>query len=88
MFWKNRISGWDIRAIYAQFDHNTGDFHLGIHCFGICGDADGDGDADHSSAELLASGGVDVADFQGSESFCIGLDMGGRGVASNVLGMC
>jgi hypothetical protein len=32
----------------------TGDaLHFGIDCFGVCGDADGDGDPNRSSAALI-----------------------------------
>lgn len=71
-----RVSGWDIKNIYFQFDLRTGDFHIGINCFGICGDADGDLDPNRSSPELVSVGGLDTADFMSSELFAIALDLG------------
>ena len=41
----------------------------------VCGDADGDGDAGSSSPQLVARGGDDLADFGGSESVVIALDV-------------
>jgi hypothetical protein len=41
--WAGRLSGWDIKNMYFQLDFDTGALHLGINCFGVCGDADGDG---------------------------------------------
>ena len=41
--WAGRLSGWDIQNILFQLDFNTGALHIGINCFGVCGDADGDG---------------------------------------------
>lgn len=38
------LSGWDIRAIYAAFSPTKDQMLFGIDCFGICGDADGNGD--------------------------------------------
>ena len=45
----------------------------------MCGDADGNGDANSASAELTAAGGTDNPDFALSESFAIGIDLGGPG---------
>ena len=37
-------SGWDIKDIRFHHDGSTDRLFVGINCFGICGDADGDGD--------------------------------------------
>jgi hypothetical protein len=59
--------------------HRSGALHIGINCFGVCGDADGDGDPSVSSSALFAAGGTDNPDFALSESFAVGLDLGGPG---------
>ena len=53
----------------------TDEFFIGINCFGICGDADGDGDPASTSLELDERGGVDVAAFGDTESCLVGLDL-------------
>jgi hypothetical protein len=57
--------------------NSTGAIHFGINCFGICGDADGNGDPNGASNELTSAGGSDNPDFKLSESFCLGMDLGG-----------
>jgi hypothetical protein len=71
------ISGWDIKNIYFQFNFDSGAIHFGINCFGICGDADSNGDPNAASSVLSMNGGLDLPDFKGSESFAIAMDMGG-----------
>jgi hypothetical protein len=65
--------------MYFQLDFDTGALHLGINCFGVCGDADGDGNANAASMALQQAGGNDNPDFALSESFAVGLDLGGAG---------
>lgn len=36
-------SGWDIKSINMQYDWISDALYVGIDCWGICGDADGDG---------------------------------------------
>jgi hypothetical protein len=50
--------------------------NIAINCFGICGDADNDGDPGHTSTALLVRGGVDTPDFNETESCTIMLDLG------------
>lgn len=57
-----------------QYDRYYDELLFGIDCFGICGDADGDGDASRTSAQLQALGGTDVAGLGSTESFAIALD--------------
>jgi hypothetical protein len=49
---------------------------MAINCYGICGDADNDGDPGHTSTQLQAKGGQDNPNFAGSESCAIALDFG------------
>jgi hypothetical protein len=44
---------------------------FGIDCYGICGDADGDGDAGRTSSVLAGNGGVDRPDLAGGEGIGI-----------------
>lgn len=53
-----------------------------MNCFGVCGDADNDGDAGRTSTALVLFGGSDFADFALSESCAVAIDYGGSGVAS------
>ena len=50
--------------------------NIAINCYGICGDADNDGDPGHTSTILQAHGGQDNANFASSESCAIALDFG------------
>lgn len=68
------VSGWDIRAIYFQYDDKRDELLIGIDCWGICGDADGDGDPSSSSAELLALGGHDLPDLARGEGIALVVD--------------
>jgi hypothetical protein len=52
---------------------------MAINCFGICGDADADGDPSRTSAELQARGGQDLPKFAKSETCAIALDFGSAG---------
>jgi len=71
-----RTSGWDIKSVDTLYDYQNNALHIGINCFGVCGDADGDGDAGVTSPELDALGGKDLPDFTGSESFAVAIDFG------------
>ncbi len=68
------VSGWDMVGAYFDYDHDTDIMYIGIDCYGICGDADGDGDPGGSSTWLTDLGGVDLADLGTSESFLILID--------------
>lgn len=69
------ISGFDIRAVYLEYDPATDVMYVGIDCFVICGDADGDGDPDAAGPVLGEStsngglGGTDAPRFGDGESF-------------------
>ena len=64
---------------------STGAIHFGINCFGVCGDADGNGDPNGASNELTSAGGSDNPDFKLSESFCLGMDLGGGAITGTEL---
>ena len=68
------ISGWDVRDVYFDYDFDTDIMYVGIDCYGICGDADGDGDPGSTSAWLTALGGVDQPDLDNTESVALRFD--------------
>lgn len=68
------ISGFDIRALYLEYDATSDIMYVGIDCFGICGDTDGDGDPSGTSATLASLGGEDVPEFGPGESFGMLID--------------
>jgi len=69
------ISGWDLRSIYFQYDDFKDILLIGIDCFGICGDADGDGDAGPTGSVLQSIGGLDLSNLAQTESFAIAIDL-------------
>jgi sortase A len=73
-------SGWDMKAVYLEYDPSTDTMYVGIDCINICGDADADGDPD-STGPILGKpvseggpGGTDAANFGAGESFGILFD--------------
>lgn len=73
-------SGWDMRALYLEYDPATDTLYVGIDCVVICGDADGDGDPNVTGPILGKPtsegglGGTDVANFGRGESFALLID--------------
>lgn len=68
------ISGFDIRALYMLYDDATDVMYVGIDCFVICGDTDGDGDPSGTGEALAGAGGTDEAEFGPGESFGLLID--------------
>jgi hypothetical protein len=67
-------SGWDINRVYFQYDDLADDLLIAVECFGVCGDADGDGDEGRTSENLHTLGGKDLHDLTESEGFAMLLD--------------
>ncbi len=67
-------SGWDIRSIYFNYLPEDDVLQVGIRCYGICGDADGDGDAGSSSYALQLNGGIDFPRLGQSEAIALLID--------------
>ncbi len=73
-------SGWDMKAVYLEYDPATDTLYVGIDCVVICGDADGDGDPNVTGPILGKPvsegglGGTDVANFGRGESFALLID--------------
>lgn len=57
------VSGWDMKDVRFQHNPTTDELHIGINCFGICGDADGDGDSGRTSSVLAGLGGSDLPKY-------------------------
>jgi hypothetical protein len=68
------VSGWDVSAVYFAYDHDTDTMYCGIDCYGICGDADGDGDPNGTSPWVAALGGLDQPDWNNTESVALLID--------------
>lgn len=69
----------DLRFAY---DYVLDEFSVAINCFGICGDADGDGDPSRTSPELSDNGGTDSPNFAQSEACAFALDVGNPAINS------
>eukprot|EP00029_Vermamoeba_vermiformis_P007498 TRINITY_DN3266_c0_g1_i1.p1 TRINITY_DN3266_c0_g1~~TRINITY_DN3266_c0_g1_i1.p1 ORF type:complete len:1098 (+),score=212.70 TRINITY_DN3266_c0_g1_i1:45-3338(+) len=67
-------SGWDLRSIYFHYLPQDDVLQVGIRCYGICGDADGDGDAGSSSYALQVNGGIDFPRLGQSEAIALLID--------------
>lgn len=67
-------SGWDIRSIYFNYVPQDDVLQVGIRCYGICGDADGDGDAGDTSLALQLNGGIDLPRLGQSEAIALLID--------------
>ncbi len=68
------VSGFDMRAVYLNYDRATDTMYVGVDCFVICSDADGDGDPNVTGPTLTALGGTDAANFGDGESFGLIID--------------
>ncbi|MFN8492893.1 MAG: sortase [Caldilineaceae bacterium] len=79
-FPRSARSGWDMRAVYLEYDQANDTLYVGVDCIVICGDADGDGDPNVTGPILgkpVSQGGLggkDVADFGPGESFGLIID--------------
>lgn len=80
------LSGWDIAGLYFHLDLAADELTVGIRCHGIAGDADGDGDASHTSAWLAANNGTDAPGLRSSESLCVGFDFDNNGSLDLIAG--
>ena len=80
------ISGFDMRAVYLEYDKTTDTMYVGIDCFEICGDADGDGNPSKPGSILQGLSGDDVADFGKGESFGLLIDTDNDYVTSTLTG--
>jgi hypothetical protein len=84
--WPYETSGWDMKDVRLAYDYELDQLHIGINCWSVCGDADGDGDAGRTSTILEQRGGLDLPKMETSESFAVAFDVTGDGVMDFVLG--
>ncbi|MDX1411007.1 MAG: hypothetical protein R3351_02530 [Nitrospirales bacterium] len=73
--WPFSFSGWDIQALYFNYDPESDTASFGLDFFGIAGDADGDGNPNASSQALMDRGGLDLPDLALTESIAILFDV-------------
>jgi hypothetical protein len=78
----DRISGWDMRGIYYAYSPTRDTLYFGVDCFGICGDADGNGDP----ATIDQAGAIDHPNLESSETFAIKMDTNSDGVFDVIVG--
>lgn len=70
-------SGSDFVKLVLYYDADLDSLYVGADTFGVAGDADGDGDPDHTSAALAAQGGQDRPGFSQDEAFLFVIDVDG-----------
>lgn len=80
------VSGWDLRAVSFHYDRAAAELAVGLQCFAIAGDADGDGDASQTSPWLAANNGSDSPGLRGTESICVGFDFDNNGTLDLIAG--
>ena len=81
------ISGWDIDHIDLFYDAPTDTLYVGLAFYGICSDADGDGDPGRTSAGLAFLGGTDAPDLGPTESLAFFLDIDEDGTFDLITGV-
>ncbi len=80
-------SGWDLQAVYAEYNFFTDALYIGLDFSGQAGDADGGGDPDSTEPWLAAMGGTDRAGLAGSEAICVALDTNEDGSPDLIAGV-
>lgn len=80
-------SGWDMVGFRLSYDSGADILYVGINAFGIGGDADGDGLPGNTSGWLTGTGGADVADLGGTESFAVYFDLDQDGTFDVIAGV-
>lgn len=69
-----RISGWDMNALFMEYDYDNDVLYVGVDCIEICGDADSDGNPGTSGPILEEVIGIDNPELGGTESFAFLID--------------
>jgi hypothetical protein len=80
---ESQISGWDMRGIYFAYSPSADLLFIGIDCFGICGDADGNGDP----ATIIQPYALDLPNLSDSETFAIMMDTNNDGQFDLIAGV-
>lgn len=73
-------SGWDLSGVYWYYDRTTDTLHIGLDSVGILGDVDGNGDPASTDPCILMQGGIDFADFAGTEAVVVVFDLDRDGI--------
>jgi hypothetical protein len=68
------VSGWDLEGMAFHLDGAQNRLYVGLDFLGICGDADGNGDAGSTAPWLAAMTGSDLPGLQGMEAICVLFD--------------
>lgn len=79
------VSGNDLKDV--RFSYDGTDLSVGFNAFTIAGDVDNDGNGGTTSAWLAGLGGNDVADFGGTESFALMIDVDENGTIDVIAGV-
>lgn len=74
-----RRSGFDIRRLYFNYQADTDVMHVGVDCYGICGDTDGDHDPDSASTAWKLVIGKDTPSLTSPEFFHLAIDTSSSG---------
>ena len=81
------VSGNDIEDLRFVYDENSDTLDVGINTYGVAGDVDGDGEPGGTGPDLSAAGGVDIADFGGTESVSLIIDIDEDGIMDAIAGV-
>ena len=80
------VSGWDMVDLRLTYYAASDTMYVGINTFGICGDADGDGDPSNTSDWLAADVGVDVPNLGQTEIIAVYFDLNKDGTFDVIAG--
>lgn len=78
-----RRSGFDIRRLYFNYQVDSDVMQVGVDCYGICGDTDGDHDPDNASTAWKFINGRDTASLTSPEFFHLAIDTATSGQRAN-----
>jgi len=79
------VSGNDLKDVRFLYDGT--DLYVGFNTFTIAGDVDDDGDGGTTASWLSGLGGTDSADFGGTESFALMIDLDENGSIDVIAGV-
>jgi hypothetical protein len=71
---EGRISGWNFQDVRLDYNPVNDTLLVGMHFFGIAGDADGNGVQGVADPKFIAAGGSETPHLGGAESIAVRLD--------------
>ena len=80
-------SGWDLAGVWWFYDRSTDTLYVGLDSRGILGDVDGDGNPATTDPCVASQGGIDFADFGGTEAAVVGFDLDLDGIVDFAAGV-